>query len=402
MKRSIAVVFFFTCLVGIRSHGEDSSSPEAVEESVLPICIPGRQPHLSYPLPPGSKNPNSVALSSDGQYLATANVNTNDVSLFIVSPDGKLNSGTRYVLPAGATHPIQALFSPNGLYLAVICVPNKIVLYKVGNGGALNMFPPHIYTLPENDTGILAIAFSPNSFYLAATFYYGATGNSGVLIYMVDDGTLIEPADSYGILPTSKHPFMVVFSPNGSYLAMSNHWSDDVTIFTVSVGGVLSNPQTYALPPGSTGPRSIAFSPQGEYLVTANDTSNDVTLFKVTNGVLSNPISTTLPNSQRPVSIAFAPNGLYVATANFDTNDRALFKVENGGVLNYLRQINLPLGSLGPVFLAFAPSGHYLATANYQTRDVSILREPRCEPWGQANIAMIRDNLDTIIQAELH
>lgn len=50
--------------------------------------------------------------------------------------------------------------------------------------------------------------------------------------------------------PNSRSPDAVTFSPNGSYLAVANFASDNVTMFNL-VGGALSGATTYPLPSGS-------------------------------------------------------------------------------------------------------------------------------------------------------
>ena len=72
----------------------------------------------SFSLPAGPTTPQAVAFSPDGNYCATANFVTNDVTVFTVSKEGVLSGDTSYPLPSGSLEPYSLSFSPDGLYCA--------------------------------------------------------------------------------------------------------------------------------------------------------------------------------------------------------------------------------------------------------------------------------------------
>lgn len=109
-------------------------------------------------------------------------------------------------------------------------------------------------------------------------------------------------------LPTgSTYDIAVAFSPNSLYLATVNKDSNDVTIFTIKIDGTLGKGNSYSLPGGSTAPLALAFSPNGSYLATANQDSGDVTIFSIgTGGILSSARSYPVPSgSSFTYSVAF-------------------------------------------------------------------------------------------------
>ncbi len=71
----------------------------------------------NYTLPSGGDTPQSVAFSPDGMLLATANSDSDDVSLFNVT-GSVLSGGVSYGLPSGGDTPVSVTFSPDGMLLA--------------------------------------------------------------------------------------------------------------------------------------------------------------------------------------------------------------------------------------------------------------------------------------------
>jgi hypothetical protein len=64
---------------------------------------------ISYSLPSGSAQPISLAYAPSGLYLATANLHSNNLSVFTVV-GGVLINGTSYTLPAGSLAPYALAF----------------------------------------------------------------------------------------------------------------------------------------------------------------------------------------------------------------------------------------------------------------------------------------------------
>jgi 6-phosphogluconolactonase (cycloisomerase 2 family) len=343
----------------------------------------------SYALPSGSTHPQSVAFSPNSSYLATANLNSNTITMFSVMAGGTLSGGTSYTLPSGSSSPVWVAFSSNGSYLATANTDSvgDVTIFNVGAGGILSGGTS--YVLPSGAGIPSSVAFSPDGSYLAVATAASGASSGGVTIFSVGSGGSLSGGTFYTVPSGSLNPVVVVFSSNGLYLATANNGSQpsnpgDVTIFTVGTGGVLSGGASYSLPATSEYPYSVVFSPNGLYLATANggclgcasSDPGDVTIFTVGAGSLGGKTSYALPvaaSSAEAFSVDFSPNGSYLAVANYySSGNLIIFSVGTGGTLTSGVSYTLPSGSAGPYSVVFSPNGLYIATANAGSNDVTL------------------------------
>ena len=281
---------------------------------------------ISYPLPLNSSNPSSIAFSFNTTYIATANSNSNDVTLFKIVAD-QLTGAQSYALPANSTNPASVAFSPNEAYLAVA---NR----------------------NSNDVTI---------FNVAADAFVGA------LSYLLPNGSSI--------------PEAVAFTLDGTYLATTNTGSNDITLFKVTAG-VLNSGTSQQLPAGSKQPQSLAFLSDlngNLFLATANSASNDVTIFSIKSGIFTGSISYPLPQGNiNPQGLAIPADGTYLATANSGSNSISIFTLANGTLEHGATSYSLPGDSIDCVALSFWPTNNegntFVATANLYSNDVSVFR----------------------------
>lgn len=316
MKAGILLAFTVGCL----SYRPIFSSAKADSDAIA-----AKTPcSAAYPLPDGSSNPKSAAFSPNGNYLATADNYSGNVTMFRVK-NGILSKGLSYPLPAGSDHPTSIAFSKN-----LVAVANSFKVYE-----------------------------------------------NRVTLFTVDpDGTLVN-GTSYGLPLFGRccaGVEAIAFSPQGEYLATVGGLAD-VGIFQVYSNGTLSSGTHYTLPEGTGYPRSIAFSPNGETLCAANIQSlqkpfptGTVALFHVySNGTLSDGTSYSLPSqSKKPVAVTFSPDGNYIATANFGSNDVSIVTLTNS------TSYSLPLGSMQPDSVSFSPDGKHLITSDYSDDDMTL------------------------------
>ena len=69
-------------------------------------------------LPNNSKTPNSITFSPNSKYIATANFESHDRTIFGIKLSGLLENGVDHDLPIGSLNPFSVAFSPDGIYLA--------------------------------------------------------------------------------------------------------------------------------------------------------------------------------------------------------------------------------------------------------------------------------------------
>lgn len=183
---------------------------------------------------------------------------------------------------------IQALYSPNGKFLAV------------GNSagfGTISMFTVN------TSTGTITLA---GNFIPTAPFDINDLGAT-----------------------------QLAFSPNGNFLAMANSKGGGayaVLVYSVNqTTGNLSNPQTFNIA-GSNGVNSVAYSPDGNFLAAAQS-NNQMTIFSVdkTTGALTqvDQITTTNPATEVKQAVAFSPDSQYVVLTNSGSNNMFVYSIDS-------------------------------------------------------------------------
>jgi 6-phosphogluconolactonase (cycloisomerase 2 family) len=331
-------------------------------------------------------NPYSVAFSPTGNLLAVTNYNTATLSIFTV--DQSTGSLTPVVQDQPSNtitggEPDAVAFSPDGSWLATSnAYSGNISIFSVQESSG--QLAPVMQSQPSNaSTGSdpYGVAFSPDGTLVAVA----NLGSNSVSIFSFDDesGQLTPVTQS----PTSRaktgaEPAWVAFSPNGALLAVANIAGNSVSVFSVDdASGALTPVAQSPASNAATGqaPGSVSFSPDGSLLATANFGSNDVSVFSVddASGALTPIAQSPASNAATgngPVWAAFSPKGGLLATADWGSNGVSLFSVDAGGDLTPLVQSSDPSAATGqgPAWVAFSPSGNLLATANSAANDVSI------------------------------
>lgn len=332
----------------------------------------------SYSLPLGAKGPVSVAFSPDGKLLATANIVSDDVTVFNVTKYS-LKDGISYSLPREGTSPLSIKFSHDGKLLATGNFDtHDISLFNVTTGG-LNGGLSH--PLGETYVGPYSISFSPDGNFFAIVNY------NNVMIFNVTNNRLSDSSTISTPLPKLV-PSSISFSPDSKMLAvgfLARNIKDVpiISIFYVE-SGIVSFRKSYSVPPGSH-PSSVSFSPSGNLLgmVSLSEgccyNENYVTAFEVT-GTGLNPKwkKTNMPlgsSKQGAYSIAFSFNGKLLATANAGPDGSiSLFDVIGNTIQNSIpnRSYAMPNGTTVPSSIAFSPDGKLLATSSSGSNTVSI------------------------------
>lgn len=115
---------------------------------------------ISKLLPQGSGCPAAVIFlrgTNGGLLVASVNSCSNDITIFELSETGELSNPQTYKLPLGAFNPQALAVSPNGDYLALTSGGNKIVVFPL-NDGVLGT--GSTIALPANSTNPVAVAFT--------------------------------------------------------------------------------------------------------------------------------------------------------------------------------------------------------------------------------------------------
>jgi eukaryotic-like serine/threonine-protein kinase len=255
------------------------------------FCLPSMEPLLH------DTKVSHARFSPDGAMVLTAS-GDHTVRLWdrltghlLVAPIPHRSEGLNPAVFSGPVHPVHALISPDGHWLATGSANGTARLWHRATGEPAS--PPL-----EHDDWVTCLAFRPDSGLLATG---GKDGS--VRLWQVSGG---EPAG-----PVLRHRSWVnsvQFSPDGSMLATT---SDDHTarVWQVPSGQPAGPPLTH-----QHGVREASFSPDGQRVVTAS-ADFSARLWEVATG---EPIGPPLNHDGVVVAASFSPDGTIVATASLD------------------------------------------------------------------------------------
>lgn len=264
--------------------------------------------------PDAEINQAAVAMSPDGQLVATGRADSNDVKLWNAK-----NGVLIRVLNGQNNNANVIAFSPDAQYLATgTGQPGQglsLNLWRVADGVRL------VGRIPAFTNGTRSVAFSPDGQLLVASGFH----STGYKIYHVPDMTLV------GTFPN--------FDPNLGYNVRVN---------------------------------AVAFSRDGQFIGVGD--SVGLRLRNASDGSLVRTMNTNAPGTMKTMSVAFSPNGLFIAAgvAVVDLQyatciDCAvkLFRISDGALLHVYENGN----NMTFPTVAFSPSGNYIASAYAHDHD---------------------------------
>lgn len=290
--------------------------------------------------------------SPDGQFLASSGVDP-FINIWRVE-DGELLGRLG---PHGDS--VDTLsFSSDGQLLASAGVDSTIKMWRLRDGHMLRNDPAH-----EGDW-IQQVLFNPNNELLASISSVGPANDTTsfsferstqVALWRVEDGTLLrwfETPELESEEPFSEYQFQlpntithIAFSPDGRLLA-AGQMDGSIAVWRVVDGVLLHNLDTQDAPTNS-----LAFSPDSQTLVSGGD--NRIQVWDVEKGDLLKdlPIDTLIEH------IVFSPDTTLFAAVR----DTTIYigQTEDGSIITALEGHRWPLTSL-----AFSPDNHTLASGS--------------------------------------
>ena len=252
--------------------------------------------------------------------------------------------------PENTTHNGSIAVSPNGQLVASGRTDsNDVNIWNAANGALIR-------TLNGRDNNANALAFSPDSQYLVS----GSTSNLSLNLWRVSDGVRLVgrlPAFTNGIVGLS-------FSPDGQLLAASGSHANTYKIFHVPDMTLIGEFGNFDPVLGYNARIfSIAFSRDGQFI--AAGATRGIYLRNAADGSLVRTINPNYPNPMTTDSIAFAPNGTDVAAgvaykdptySNCIDCSIKIFRIADGTLLHTYTDPS------GPDFpkVQFSPSGRII------------------------------------------
>lgn len=194
----------------------------------------------SYPLPGKSTNPVAIAFARDGDHMATANLSSNDITLFQII-GGVPSNGVSYSLPAGSSQPRAIVFVPTLDGSLLIATSNSgsndMTLFSVESDVFTKV---KSYPLPNGALNPQALAASSTGAFLAT-----ANSDSNSISRFSTDGNTLTSGTSFALPANSSTCVATAFSPVSyqkgySYVATANRDSDNISLFLL-FGGVATS-----------------------------------------------------------------------------------------------------------------------------------------------------------------
>jgi WD40 repeat protein len=271
--------------------------------------------------PDAEFNRATVAVSPNGELVATGRADSNDVKIWNAQ-----NGALIRVLNGQNNNANVIAFSPDKQYLATgTGQPGQglsLNLWRVADGVRL------VGRIPAFSNGTISVAFSPDSQLLVASGFH----STGYKIYHVPDMTLLGTFPNYDPnLGYNVRINAVAFSRDGQLIGVGD--SVGLRLRNASDGSLVRTLNTNA--PGAMKTESVAFSPDGlsvaagvavvdsQYATCIDCT---VKLFRISDGVLlhvyENGNNMTFPQ------IAFSPQGTIIGSAYAHDHD-------NGGAVQF-------------------------------------------------------------------
>lgn len=244
---------------------------------------------LIFTLPVQSAEVLAMAMSPDGQIIATSIGLENTIKLWNATNGNLINTLT------GHTSYIRSLaFSPDGQILASGSTDKTIKQWNVSNG-------TNIRTLIGHNDGVHAVSFSQDGQYIAS----GSFDNTNK-IWNVSNGSLINTLVGHTAWVSS-----VSFSSDGKML-VSGSYDKTAKHWDIASGSIIHSYNGH-----SRYVYGVAFSPD-KFTIASCSSNKTIKLWR-TDG---NIITTLSGHNDEVFSVAFTPNNKILASGGFDNTIR--------------------------------------------------------------------------------
>ena len=265
----------------------------------------------------------SLILSPDGGQLFAVNAGSGTISSFLVDPDGRLKLAD--VVPSGGKQP-NALTYNGGL------------LYVTNVGSAVNGFR-------SNVTGFMADRHGR--------------------LHMI-------PRSARSLSTQDAQPSSVLFSPDGSFLVVSELTTNRISAFNVRHDGTIS--RVTSTPSSGAGPFGSVFITPGFFLV-AEAGANALTSYGLMRSASLRTLSGSVQNGQSATCwVAALRDGRYAYTSNAASGTISIYRVQKNGRLRMIRSVSSvrrPMSST-PIDNGISPDGHNLYVLNGNSGMISV------------------------------
>jgi YVTN family beta-propeller protein len=160
-----------------------------------------------------------------------------------------------------------------------------------------------------------------------------------------------------GTVPVKTRPFLSAVSPDGKFIYVPNHDTNNVSVIDTTTDDLVTN---FDVAPN---PHWVAFAPDGSKLYTANHDSNVVSVIDAA----TNTVITTIGVPKSPHSIAVHPTRPILIVATYDANSASVIDTNTNAVI-----ATIPVGKF-PQHAAWSADGRFAYITNNQDNSVSVI-----------------------------
>jgi 6-phosphogluconolactonase len=269
----------------------------------------------------------SLTLSDDHSLLFAVNAGSGEISSFLV--DGP-KLWLVDVKPSGGSAPVAIAQHGTLLYVLNFAGNSNVVGFTVDDG-LLKEIPGSVRYLTTANSGASSIAFSPDGSYLLVT--EKLTNNI--------DAFPVQPDGTLGTLVTTKDSgaglFAVVFAPDGALLALEAG-AATISSFLVESGNLV--PLSAGVPTLGAGTCWHAVTPDGLFVYTENSASSTISGFAIAGSGLLTALPGTnvasYPAGTTNLDLAISGDGKYLYTLNSGNGSIGIMAIQANGTLKPL------------------------------------------------------------------
>jgi 6-phosphogluconolactonase (cycloisomerase 2 family) len=291
----------------------------------------------------GLGNQGGVRLTPDERWLLAVNAGSNDVSVFAV---GESSLTLTDIVSSGGTQPISVTANRDLVYV-VNAGSDSIAGFRLDSRGHLASLAGSVQSLGGSGTGPAEITFSPDGSFLVVT----EKNTNKIAVFPVDhDGVAGAPLlqDSAGVTP-----FGFAFGKRGQ-LVVSEAFggaagASATSSYRLGSDGILTTITASAADQQSSACWS-AISPDGRFAYIANTGSGTVSGYRIDfdgHIALLDADGVSGVAGGKPSDLVFTQNGQFLYDLVGGTNTLAAFRVQADGSLDALPFVDVPAGANG-------------------------------------------------------
>ncbi len=277
----------------------------------------------------------SLTLSQDRTLLFAVNAGSGDISVFKIQGTGLALLGR---VPCGGSEPVAVAQRGSLVYVLNAGGASSVVGFHLNQLGELKRIPAALSYLTAGNTGAASLAFSPDGSWLLVT--EKITGNIDSF-QVQTNGTLS------AIVPTpSAGPglFSILFAPNGTVLTTETGPAGGTNASAISSYAIQSNGSlsviSTSVPTLGAATCWHVVTPDGRFVYTSNAGSANISGFSIsatgTLTALSGTVVGTNPAGSTNLDMALSSDGKFLYTLNSGTGTVSAFGVNQDGTLTTL------------------------------------------------------------------